>query len=136
MKSKRTLLAPYGHLGEGGDYPIEMNYAIRIYDNKGEVIPDVGKLSASLKGGQRTNYHGLVPLLDGNKKDVGVAEIVEIISARPKYMNSNHLERCGFKGLTDAVDYVKREHGKEFERDGVLTIFYFIVLERYEPRDL
>lgn len=28
------ILAPYGYLGEGGDYPIEVNFAIRIYDSK------------------------------------------------------------------------------------------------------
>ncbi|MBC8495330.1 hypothetical protein H8D36_04205 [archaeon] len=81
-----TVRAPYENLGEGGDYHVEMNFAIRVYDNRGEVIPEIGALGASLKGGQRTNYHGSVPLLDGKKMLVGLAEIIAIISARPEYM--------------------------------------------------
>ncbi len=129
-----TIRAPYKNLGEGGDYPIEMNYAIRIYDNLGEKIPKVGEISASLKGGQRTNHLGEVPLLDGNKNDIGVAEVIEIISACPKHMKLAHIKACGFDSVEKAVEYAKKEHSEEFERDGVLTVFYYKVKELHEPK--
>lgn len=46
-----TIKAPYAFLGEGGDYAIEVNFAIRIYDTKGETIPNVGEIGYTLKGG-------------------------------------------------------------------------------------
>lgn len=124
-----TVRAPYIDLGPGGDYPIEMNYAIRIYTNppQNEKIPNVGEEGATLKGGQRTNFHGLVPILDGDKKPVGWAEVTRIVSARPEFMPIEEVVACGFKDLSEAVDYVKREHGEEFERDGVMTVFHYRV---------
>jgi hypothetical protein len=130
-----TVRAIYAHLGKGGDYPVEMNYAIRIYTPK-ESIPDVGVLSATLKGGQRTNHHGIVPLLDGKKQIVGSAEVTEIVSARPEHMKLEHIIACGFGSMQEAVNYAKSEHEEEFARDGVLTVFYYKVAERHEPRPL
>ncbi|MCW1949206.1 MAG: hypothetical protein KIH89_002030 [Candidatus Shapirobacteria bacterium] len=124
-----TVRAPYIELGPGGDYPIEMNYAIRIYTNppQSEKIPKVGDEGATLKGGQRTNFHGLVPILDGDKKPVGWAEVTKIVSARPEFMPIKDIEDCGFETIEEAVSYAKREHGEEFERDGVLTVFHYRV---------
>jgi len=124
-----TIRAPYLNLGPGGDYPVELNYAVRIYTNspQNEIIPDVGQESASLKGGQRTNFHGEVPILDGDKNQVGWAEITKIISARPKFMPLEEVNSCGFMSMDEAVEYVKKEHGEEYERDGVLTVFHYKV---------
>ncbi len=123
-----TVRAPYRDLGKGGDYPVEMNYAVRIYDDKGEKILRVGETGASLKGGQRTNYVGIVPLLNGKKERVGEAEILRIVSAKPGNITLKELKLCGFKTPKDAIDYVKRVHEEEFERDGVFTIFFFKVI--------
>lgn len=127
-----TVRAPYIELGPDGDYPIEMNYAIRIYTNppQNEIIPDIGKESASLKGGQRTNFHGKVPLLNGDKKAVGWAEVLRIVSARPQFMPMEEIRVCGFESIDKAVEYVKREHGEEFNRDGVLTVFHYRITEK------
>jgi len=125
-----TIRAPYAFLGPNGDYPVEMNFAVRIYDTKGERIPEVGELSASLKGGQRTNHVGIVPLLDGKKERVGEAEIIKIVIAKPENMDLDLLKMCGFANLEEATEYVKREHGDEFERDGVMTVFVFQVTKR------
>ncbi len=124
-----TVRAPYEKLGPGGDYPIEINYAIRIYTNppQNEKIPSVGEESATLKGGQRTNFHGEVPILNGDKKQVGWAELTKIISARPQYMPVEEIEACGFTSIDESIEYAKREHGEEFERDGVLTVFHYRV---------
>lgn len=124
-----TLNAPYAELGPGGDYPIEANYGIRIYDNKGEVIPAVGEVAATLKGGLRTNYLGEVPILDGEKERVGLAKVLMIVAAKPENMNLEHILACGFKNIEQAVVYAKREHAEEFERDGVLTVFYYQVVK-------
>ncbi len=125
-----TVRAPYKFLGENGDYPVEMNFGIRIYDNKGEVIPEIGEIKATLKGGLRTNYIGVVPLLDGNKKVVGKAQVSMIVSAKPEEMPIEYIRDCGFETLEDAIKYVSNEHKEEFERDGVMTIYYFKVVER------
>jgi hypothetical protein len=124
-----TVRAPYIELGKGGDYPVEINYAIRIYTNapQNEKIPNIGEESAILKGGQRTNFHGEVPILNGNKEQVGWAEITKIVSARPQFMPQEEIQVCGFTSTEEAVDYAKREHGEEFERDGVLTVFHYRV---------
>lgn len=124
-----TVRAPYIDLGPGGDYPVEMNYAIRIYINppQNEKIPKIGEEGATLKGGQRTNFHGLVPILDGDKKSVGWAEVTRIVSARQNFMPVKEVMDCGFKDINEAVEYAKREHGEEFERDGVLTVFHYRV---------
>ena len=124
-----TVYAPYKELGPGGDYPVEINYAIRIYTNppQNEKVPNVGEESATLKGGQRTNFHGNVPILDGDKKQIGWAEVTKIISARPQYMPIEEINSCGFNSINEAVDYAKKEHGEEFERDGVLTVFHYRV---------
>jgi hypothetical protein len=126
-----TVRAPYLELGIGGDYPVELNYAVRIYTNppQNEIIPKIGVISASLKGGQRTNFHGEVPLLDGDKKEIGKAEILKIISARPEFMPLEDIKTCGFETIETAIDYVKREHGEEFERDQVMTVFYYRVVK-------
>ncbi len=125
-----TVIAPYKELGLGGDYPVELNYAVRIYTNppQNEIIPKIGKESASLKGGQRTNFHGKVPLLNGDKKQIGLAEIIKIVSARPEYMPLNEVIGCGFETMEKAIEYAKREHGEEFERDGVLTVFHYKII--------
>jgi hypothetical protein len=124
-----TVRAPYIDLGPGGDYPVEMNYAIRIYTNppQNEKIPNVGEEGATLKGGQRTNFHGLTPILNGDKKPVGWAEVTRIVSTRPEFMPIEEVVACGFKDISEAVDYVKREHSEEFERDGVMTVFHYRV---------
>lgn len=124
-----TVFAPYAFLGEGGDYPIEVNFAVRIYDNLGEIIPPVGQVSFSLKGGLRTNRLGIVPLLNGEKQQVGKAEVLKIVAAKPENIGMDLLEGCGFHSLAAAIEYVKREHGEEFARDGVMTVFVFRVTE-------
>lgn len=106
-----TVRAPYLELGLGGDYPV------------------IGQEAASLKGGQRTNFHGEVPILDGDKKQVGWAEITKIVSARPKFMPLGEIEACGFTNIDEAIEYAKREHGEEYERDGVLTVFHYKVVK-------
>ena len=126
-----TVFAPYLFLGEGGDYPIEINFAVRIYDNKGEIIPPVGALGYSLKGGLRTNRVGLVPLLNGGKIEVGKVEVLKIVAAKPENMDTLLLTHCGFKSVEDAIKYAETEHSDEFTRDGVLTIFVFKVVELY-----
>jgi len=125
-----TVFAPYPQLGFGGNYPAEMNYGIRIYTNppQNEIILGVGQKGATLKGGQRTNFHGLVPILDGNKNTVGQAEVLKIVTARPKYMLLQDIQACGFQTMDEAVAYVEREHGEEFTRDGVLTVYYYKVI--------
>lgn len=125
-----TLRAPYADLGPGGDYLIEANYGIRIYDDKGEIIPGVGEVGATLKGGLRTNYLGEVPLLDGAKNNVGKADVLMVISAKPENMNVEHLLACGFASTAKAVEYAKVYHGEEFARDGVLTVYYYAVKSR------
>lgn len=124
-----TVYAPYKDLGEGGDYPIEINFAIRVYDTKGEKIPDIGELGYTLKGGLRTNRIGIVPLLDGVKDQVGKAEVLKVIAANPQNMGINLIKSCGFKTIDDAIEYVKTEHGEEFARDGVMTIYVYKVTE-------
>lgn len=125
-----TLTAPYKELGPNGDYPIEANYGIRIYDNKGEVIPEVADLKATLKGGLRTNHVGVVPLLDGNKENIGKAEVVKIVIAKPENMSLEDINACGFDSIEKAIEYVSTEHKEEYERDGVMTIYYFKVVEK------
>lgn len=125
-----TLQAPYKELGPNGDYFIEANYGVRIYDNKGEVIPDIGIVKATLKGGLRTNHVGIVPLLDGEKKNVGDAEVLKIIIAKPENMDLKDIQACGFNTLEDAIQYVSTEHADEFNRDGLMTIYYFRVISR------
>lgn len=125
-----TVRAPYAFLGENGDYPAEMNFGIRIYDNKGEVIPEIGELTATLKGGLRVNFVGEVPLLDGEKKNIGTAEVVQIVSAKPENMQMEHINACGFKTSQEAIDYVSAEHKEEFDIDGVMTVYYFKVVSR------
>ena len=127
----QTVYAPFKQYGPGGDYPVEVNYAVRIYDNKGETIPKVGEISASLKGGQRTNHHGKVPILNGKMDTVGWAEIIKIISYRLEHADLADIKACGFDSVEAAVDYVKKEHAEEFARDGVLTVFYFKVVELF-----
>jgi hypothetical protein len=127
-----TIYAPFKEFGENGDYPIEVNFAVRIYDDKGERIPAIGEIAASLKGGQRTNHIGIVPLLNGNKKEVGKAAILKIISAKPQHISLEDLKLCGFNCLGQAIEYVEREHLAEFARDGVFTIFHFKVVELFE----
>lgn len=124
------IKAPYKDFGPGGDYPVELNYAVRIYTDppQNEIIPNVGQESVSLKGGQRTNFHGEVPILNGKKEQVGWAEIIRIVSARPQYLPIEEIKACGFKTIDEAVAYAKREHGEEFERDGVLTVFHYKVI--------
>ena len=124
-----TVTAPYAFLGEGGDYKIEVNFAVRVYDDKGEKIPDVGEVGYTLKGGLRTNRVGIVPLLDGNKDEVGKAEVLKIVAAKPQNMDMELIKFCGFKTIEDAVDYVQTEHGEEFTRDGVMTVFVYRVTE-------
>lgn len=124
-----TVIAPYAHLGEGGDYPIEVNFAVRVYDNKGEVIPPIGELGYSLKGGLRTNRIGIVPLLDGKKELVGKAEVIRLVAAKPENMDLDLIYKCGFDTLEAAVKYAQREHSEEFSRDGVITIYVYKVLE-------
>ncbi len=124
-----TVFAPYAHLGTGGDYPVEINFAVRVYDNKGEVIPAVGQLGYSLKGGLRTNRIGIVPLLNGNKQDVGKAEVLKLVAAKPSNIDLELIKNCGFKSVDEAIDYATREHGDEFKRDGVFTIFVYKVVE-------
>jgi hypothetical protein len=125
-----TVRAPYARLGPGGDYAVEMNFAVRVWDQEGEAIPPEGRTGACLKGGQRTNYFGAVPLLDGRKNLVGRAEVLRIISARPEDMPAEELVRCGFQSREAALDFVRRVHREEFERDGVFTVYHFRVLER------
>ncbi|KKS17362.1 MAG: hypothetical protein UU77_C0001G0022 [candidate division WWE3 bacterium GW2011_GWC1_41_7] len=126
-----TVIAPYAHLGEGGDYPIEVNFAVRVYDNKGESIPPVGELGYSLKGGLRTNRIGIVPLLDGRKEEVGKAEVLILVAAKPENMDLPLVQKCGFTTIEEATEYARQEHGDEFSRDGVLTIFVYKVVELY-----
>jgi hypothetical protein len=125
-----TVFAPYSELGPGGDYPVEMNYAIRVYNTppQNEMIPAVGQEAASLKGGQRTNYHGELPLLDGKKKKIGWAELTRIVTARPEHMPLEEVKACGFDTMEEAVAYAKSEHGDEFDRDGVLTVYHYHVV--------
>ena len=125
-----TVIAPWKHLGEGGDYPIEVNFAVRVYDNKGETIPAVGELGYSLKGGLRTNRVGAVPLLNGEKVEVGKAEVMKIIASKPKDMDTELINSCGFATLEKAIEYVQTEHGEEFKRDSVFTIFVYKVISR------
>lgn len=125
-----TVIAPWKHLGEGGDYPIEVNFAVRVYDNKGEIIPPVGELGYSLKGGLRTNRIGIVPLLNGDKTEVGKAEVIQLVAAKPENMDVNLLTKCGFASLKEAIEYTMREHGEEFKRDEVFTIFVYRVISR------
>ena len=126
-----TVKAPFLEYGKGGDYKVEMNFAIRIYTNPpyNEIIPKIGQESASLKGGQRTNYHGLVPLLDGEKKQIGWAELIRVVCARPEYIPLKEIQKCGFKTIEKAVEYIKKLHSEEFKRDGVLTVFYYRVVK-------
>ncbi len=124
-----TLQAPYKDLGPNGDYFIEANYGIRIYDNKGEVIPAIGEVKATLKGGLRTNHIGIVPLLDGEKKNIGKAEVIKVIIAKPENMDLTDLKAAGFNSKEEALQYVSTEHKEEFDRDGVMTIYYFKVTE-------
>lgn len=124
-----TVFAPYAHLGEGGDYPVEINFAIRVYDNIGEKIPDVGQTGYTLKGGLRTNRIGIVPLLDGTKQQIGKAEVLKTIAAKPENMDLQLIKSCGYKDIDEAIDYVKSEHGEEFARDGVMTIYVYKVTE-------
>jgi len=126
----QTLRAPYAFLGANGDYYIEANFGIRIYDNKGETIPEVGVLTATLKGGLRTNFIGNVPLLDGEKKSIGTAEVVQVICAKPENIDFADLQAAGFASREDAINYVATEHKEEFERDGVMTVYWFRVVER------
>ncbi len=125
-----TLTAPYKDLGPNGDYPIEANYGIRIYDNKGEIIPGIGETKATLKGGLRTNHIGIVPLLDGNKENIGNAEVIKIIIAKPENMELKDINACGFQSIDEAIAYVSTEHKEEFDRDGVMTVYYFKVIEK------
>lgn len=124
-----TVKSPFLRFGLGGDYLVELNYGVRIYTNppQNEIIPNIGEESASLKGGQRTNFFGEVPLLDGDKKQIGWVEITKIVSAKPEHMPEEEIQLCGFKNMNEAVNYVKKEHGEEFDRDGVLTVFHFKV---------
>ena len=108
---------------------MEMNFAIRVWDHEGETIPAAGGAGACLKGGQRTNHFGPVPLLDGRKNHVGRAEVFRIVSALPEEMPEEELARCGFGSRQAALDFVRRLHGEEFARDGVFTVFHFRVLE-------
>lgn len=124
-----TILAPYEKLGEGGNYPIEINYGVRVYTNKNEKIPEIGEFGYSLKGGLRTNRIGKVPLLDGEKQNVGTAEVVKIVSAKPQNMDLVLLQKCGFENVEEATKYAETEHFDEFERDGVITVFEFKVVE-------
>jgi len=124
-----TVTAPYAFLGEGGDYKIEVNFAVRIYDNKGEKIPNVGEVGYSIKGGLRTNRVGVVPLLDGNKDEVGKVEVLKIVASKPHNMDMELIKLCGFKTIEHAIDYVQTEHGEEFSRDGVMTVFVYKVTE-------
>lgn len=122
--------APCGDLGKGGDYSIEMNYGIRIYNGEplNEIVPQVGQESATLKGGQRTNFHGEVPILDNDKTTIGVAEVTRIVSARPQFMPIDEIKKCGFETIELAVKYAQEQHGEEFQRDGVLTVYHFKVV--------
>lgn len=125
-----TLQAPYKDLGPNGDYFIEANYGIRIYDNKGEIIPEIGETSATLKGGLRTNHIGRVPLLDGAKRNIGEVEVIKIIIAKPENIDIEDLKACGFEKIEDAINYVATEHLEEYSRDGVMTIYYYKVINR------
>jgi hypothetical protein len=125
-----TFRAPYAELGEGGDYYIEANYGIRIYDDKGEVIPSAGEKAATLKGGLRTNFLGIVPLLNGRKEVVGSAEVTMVISAKPENMPIEHINACGFHHAQEAREYIMQFHREEYERDGVFTIYYYTVKSR------
>ena len=130
-----TVRAPYAHLGPGGDYAVEMNYAVRVFDTAGETIPAAGECGACLKGGQRTNHFGPVPLLDGLKRRVGSAEVFRIVSARPEHLPEADLAACGFPSAAAALDFAARIHSEEFARDGVLTVYHFRVLERITEPD-
>ena len=125
-----TLFSPYADLGKGGDYPIEANYGIRVYTPK-EEIPGIGEVAGTLKGGLRTNFIGNVPILDGNKDIVGMAQVLLVVTAKPKDMPSQFLQMCGFETPADAVEYVNNMHREEFERDGNITIFIYRVIELY-----
>lgn len=39
------------------------------------------------------------------------------------------IKLCGFKTIEDAIDYVTAEHGVEFARDGVMTVYVYKVTE-------
>lgn len=124
-----TIEAPYKNLGPNGDYKIEMNYGLRFYPPE-DPVPEVGFLGASLKGGQRTNFIGLVPILVSNKEGngldvVGQAEITKIVSAKPENMAIEDIKACGFKTMKEAVDFVIEKHNDEYSRDGVLTVYFF-----------
>lgn len=124
-----TFTAPFASWGEGGDYKIEVNFAIRVYDTKGEKIPDVGEIGYTLKGGLRTNRIGIVPLFDGVKNEIGKAEVLKVIASKPHNMDISLVNLCGFKTIEDAINYVKTEHSEEFVRDGVMTIYVYKVAE-------
>ena len=68
-----------------------------------------------------------MPLLDGLKNEVGKAEVLKIVAARPENMDMDLIKSCGFKTIDEAIDYVKSEHGEEFVRDGVMTIYVYRV---------
>ncbi|MDO8515234.1 MAG: hypothetical protein Q7S14_01920 [bacterium] len=126
-----VIRAPYGDLGLNGDYPFDANFGIRVYDKppQNETISAIGTEAATLKGGLRVNFLGLVPLLNGEKKTIGTAEVLRITSAKPENMPIEEIELCGFGSIDDAVVYAKREHTEEFERDGVLTVYRYRVTE-------
>lgn len=124
-----TVFAPFSRFGEGGDYSVEISYAIRIYDNIGEKIPDIGQTAYTLKGGLRTNRIGIVPLLDGAKQQIGKAEVLKVIAAKPENMDLELIKSCGYSNIDEAIKYVKSEHGEEFARDGVMTIYVYRVTE-------
>lgn len=69
------------------------------------------------------------PILNGDKKQVGWAEITKIVSARPKFMPLEEIEACGFTNIDEAIEYAKKEHSEEYERDGVLTVFHYKVVK-------
>ncbi|MFA7301000.1 MAG: hypothetical protein WC069_01715 [Candidatus Shapirobacteria bacterium] len=124
-----TVFAPYEKLGPNGNYPIEMNFGLRFYPPN-DPVPEVGHIGASLKGGQRTNFIGLVPILVSNADNtgldvVGQAEITRIQSARPENMPIEDIIACGFKTTDEAIIFVQEQHKDEFERDGVLTIYHY-----------
>jgi len=71
-----------------------------------------------------------VTLLDGAKEVVGTAEVVKVISAKPEGIDLEDLKKCGFETAKKALEYVKAEHGEEFNRDGVFTIYFYRVVSR------
>lgn len=44
-------------------------------------------------------------------------------------MDMSLIEACGFRTIDDAIDYVKAEHGEEFARDGVITIYVYKIVK-------